>query len=143
MIKKLTLAAAAFVVTLCFSLPATAQSSTFNFSLDGYCNTFSLNTSGIFIAGTRAGCGYTVIDGGAVVKITGTVWRLTADTNDGSELFTWYFTKPVNGKGDWYLYTSDGTNDTELNSGTYTRTNNDEATQYNGKPDITKQPKRK
>jgi hypothetical protein len=142
MIKKLTLATAAFLVTLCMSLPATAQSSTFNFSLDGFCNTFSLNTAGVFIAGTRAGCGYTVIDGGAVVKITGTTWRLTGDTNDGSVLFTWYFTKPVNGKGSWFLYSSDGTTDTESNSGTYTRTTGDEAKQYNGQKDVTKEPKR-
>jgi hypothetical protein len=143
MIKKLALATAAFVATLCMSLPATAQSSTFNFSLDGFCNTFSLNTSGVFIAGTRSGCGYTVIDGGAVVSITRVTYRLTGDTNDGSELFTWYFTKPVNGKGNWYLYTSDGTNDTFSNSGTYTRTKGSDAEQYNGKADITKEPKRR
>jgi hypothetical protein len=143
MIKKLALATAAFVVTLCMSLPATAQSSTFNFSLDGFCNTFSLNTSGIFIAGTRSGCGYTVIDGGAVVNIEGVTYRLTGDTNDGSVLFTWYFTKPINGKGNWYLYSSDGTSDTESNSGTYTRIKGDQATQYNGKADITKEPKRR
>jgi hypothetical protein len=46
---------------------------------------------------------------------------MTADTNDGSILYTWFFTPPVNGKGHWYLYGSNGSSDAFLNSGTYTR----------------------
>jgi hypothetical protein len=143
MIKKLALAAAVFVATLCISLPASAQNGTINISLDGFCNTFSLTTTGVFIAGTRSGCGYTVIDGGAAVRVGSVLYHLTGDTNDGSELFTWYFTQPIKGHGNWYLYTSDGTTDTETNSGTYSRIQGNEAEQHNGKADITKEPKRK
>jgi hypothetical protein len=117
MIKKMALGAALFL-----SLLATAQASSFNVALDGYCNTFALTVQSGLIAGTRGGCGYTVIDGGAIAKVNGVVYRLTADTNDGSLLFTWYFTAPVQGHGNWYLYASDGTSDTLYNQGTYTRT---------------------
>jgi hypothetical protein len=133
MIKKLALSTVLFL-----SFAATAGATTFNISLDGFCNTFALNYGAWSIAGTRAGCGYTVIDGGALTHVTGTFYYLTADTNDGSVLFTWFFTQPHSGKGNWYLYSSDGTNDTLVNSGTYTRhfaTENPEAN--SGKKDVT------
>jgi|SRR5271165_2908664 len=133
MIKKIALASVLF-----FSFLGAAQASTFNLSLDGFCNTFALNIqSSLFIAGTRSGCGYTVIDGGAIVKIGGITYKLTGDTNDGSVLFTWYFTAPVSGHGNWYLYSSDGTADTLINSGTYTRTFKTDSEPNSGAKDVT------
>jgi hypothetical protein len=135
MIKKIALATA-LVAALGLSLPAAAQQP-FNLSLDGFCNTFALTINSWSIVGTRAGCGYTVIDGGAIVRVTGVTYRLTADTNDGSTLFTWFFTPPVRGHGNWYLYGSDGVTDTLFNSGTYTRTFAADAESNNGKKDVT------
>jgi len=81
-----------------------------------------LTISGFEIYGTRGGCGYNVIDGGANVHIGGLPYKMTADTNDGSTLFNWFFTPPQHHAGNWYLYGSDGASYTLLNSGTYTRT---------------------
>ena len=90
-----------------------------NISLDGFCNTFALTVSGVQIYGTRGGCGYTVIDGGFVSAINHRGYDVTSDTNDGSVLFTWVFTKPRGGSGDWFLYGSNGSSQTLVNSGTY------------------------
>jgi hypothetical protein len=91
-------------------------------ALDGYCNTFSLNTSGAQVYGTRSGCGYTVIDGGAVAKVGNARQVVTSDTNDQAEIFTWYFSLPSGGAGTWQLYWTDGTQSVLFNSGTYTVT---------------------
>jgi hypothetical protein len=131
-IKKIAIASVLF-----FGFMATASATTFDVSLDGFCNTFTLTISGFEVYGTRQGCGYTVIDGGALVTISGSRYRMTADTNDGSTLFTWFFTPPKNHKGNWYLYGTDGTTDTLINSGTYTRTGAAGAAHNNGKRDIT------
>ena len=90
-----------------------------NISLDGFCNTFALTVSGVQIYGTRGGCGYTVVDGGFVSSISHQSYDVSNDTNDGSTLFTWVFTKPRGGSGSWFLYGSNGSSQTELNSGTY------------------------
>jgi len=133
MIKKIALSTALFL-----SLMATAQAKSFNVSLDSFCNTFALTYQGTSVYGTRGGCGYTVIDGGAVAHVGGTLFLLTADTNDGAEIFTWYFTKPVGGHGNWYLYESVGTSNTLVNSGTYSP----DTGASRGLIDITKLPKR-
>ncbi len=117
MLRKLALAAA-----LVLAGSATAQAaSSFNVALDGFCNTFTLTVDGMDIYGTRGGCGYTDIDGGTSAKVGTTPYRITNDTNDGTILFTWYFTKPKHKAGDWYLYGSDGNSQTLYNSGTYTQ----------------------
>jgi hypothetical protein len=111
---------ATLVMGLVLALLAGAHAqTTHNISLDGFCNTFTLTENGFEIYGTRQGCGYTVIDGGANVHISSTYYHMPADTNDGSEIFNWFFTAAVNGVGNWYLYESVGTSYTFLNSGTY------------------------
>lgn len=117
MINKSAFAALALASSL-----GAAHAGTLNVALDGYCNTFALQTSGITVAGTRSGCGYTVIDGGSVAKAGGIKYTITNDTNDGSLLFTWYFTKPVGGAGTWMLYASDGSSQSLYGQGTYTAT---------------------
>ncbi|MFO1338177.1 MAG: hypothetical protein U1F53_08060 [Burkholderiaceae bacterium] len=104
-------------------LAATAvQAKPMNIALDGYCNTFTLNTSGSNVYGIRSGCGYDVIDGGVVGKVDGNKVTTTNDTNDGSLLFTWIFSKAVGGSGTWQLYGSNGTSTALYNSGTYSLT---------------------
>jgi len=132
MIKKTVIA-----LTLFLSFSAISQASSFNVSLDGFCNTFTLNVTTPFIAGTRQGCGYTVIDGGAVVKVSGVSYRLTADTNDEAEIFTWYFAAPVGGHGNWYLYSSDGNTNTLVNSGTYSKLKSPDEEPNRGAKDVT------
>ena len=132
MIKKIAIASVLFL-----SFIATAQAGSFNVSLDGFCNTFTMTTTGFEFFGTRQGCGYTVIDGGSNVHVTGSPYKLTADTNDGSTLFVWFFTPPVNKHGNWYLYGSTGSTYTEINSGTYTKTAAAGAARNNGKKDVT------
>ena len=117
MIKTLALAAA-----LVTAGASGAMASTLNIALDGYCNTFVLNVTAPFIAGTRGGCGYTDIDGGTVGKVSGRPYTITNDTNDGSVLFTWYFGKAKKGHGAFSLYGSDGTSSTLYVTGTYTVT---------------------
>ena len=116
MIKHIFLGAA-----LAVAAAGTASAQNFNVALDGYCNTFSLNVTGFQVYGTRGGCGYTVIDGGTVAKVSGKNYYISNDTNDQAEIFTWYFTPPKKktGAGNWYLYYTDGTQQYELNSGTY------------------------
>jgi hypothetical protein len=117
MIRKIALAAA-----LCVAGSATAQATTYNIALDGFCNTFTLYVNGFEVSGTRGGCGYTDIDGGSVGKV-GSKYIISNDTNDSAEIFTWYFTPPKHNAGSWYLYESTGgTSQTEVNSGTYTST---------------------
>jgi hypothetical protein len=121
MTKKIAIAAMLFFGVLA---SASAHAQSFNVSLDGFCNTFALTISGFEIYGTRGGCGYTDIDGGAVAHV-GTPTKLyytTSDSNDLNELFNWYFTKPKKNKGNWYLYESLGSSYTLINSGTYTQT---------------------
>jgi hypothetical protein len=117
MFKQLAIAAAISATAV-----TGAQAAPFNVALDGYCNTFALSVTTFQVAGTRSGCGYTVIDGGTATKVTGTKYTIANDTNDGSVLFTWYFTKPTGGKGSWYLYGSDGVTQALYNQGTYTQT---------------------
>jgi hypothetical protein len=117
MITKLVSAAALSL------LAVGAQAAPMNISLDGYCNTFALNTSGEMVYGIRSGCGYDVIDGGVLAKVKGEgKVTVTNDTNDGSTLFTWIFSKAQGGAGTWKLYGSNGTSTTLFNSGTYTLT---------------------
>jgi hypothetical protein len=132
MFKKFAIAAVVFLTFL-----ATAQASTFNVSLDGFCNTFALTFNGFEIYGNRSGCNDNEIDGGASVHINGVLYRLSADTNDGSTLFNWYFTPAVKNHGNWYLYGSNGSGYTELNSGTYTKMKAGTIVRYNGKKDVT------
>ncbi|HTZ71207.1 MAG TPA: hypothetical protein VMB71_11205 [Acetobacteraceae bacterium] len=101
-----------------------AFASSFNVSLDGFCNTFALTVSGFEVYGSRSGCGYTVIDGGTVGKV-GSKYTISNDTNDQAEIFTWYFTKAKHGAGNWYLYESTASSQSEINSGTYTVTGSD------------------
>jgi hypothetical protein len=133
MIKKLALGTALFL-----SLLATSQAQSFTPALTGFCNTFALTINVWEVYGTRSGCGYTVIDGGAVATVTAKKYYLAADTNDGTTLFNWYFTKPNKKlKGNWYLYGSNGTTYSFINSGTYVETAAADVERYNGKKDIT------
>lgn len=111
-----------FVSVAALSLLAAAgvQAKPMNIALDGYCNTFSLDTVDSNVFGIRSGCGYDVIDGGVVGKVAGVKYTIANDTNDGTLLFTWMFTKAVEGHGSWTLYASNGTSTTLFNSGTYT-----------------------
>jgi hypothetical protein len=118
MLRTLALAAG---LSLAGISGAFAQS--FNVSLNGFCNTFTLTVSGFEIYGTRQGCGYTDIDGGSVGKVSGHLYYVDQDTNDSQEIFVWFFTKPKKaGTGDWYLYESTGSAYTFVNSGTYSPT---------------------
>ena len=121
MTKKIAIAAMLFFGVLA---SASAHAQAFNVSLDGFCNTFALTISSWEIYGTRGGCGYTDIDGGAVAHV-GTpakLYYLTNDSNDLNEQFSWFFTKPKKSKGFWYLYESTGSAYSLINSGTYTQT---------------------
>jgi hypothetical protein len=120
--KKINMA-----IVLFFGLMAgaSAHAQAFNVSLDGYCNTFALTISSWEVYGTRSGCGYTVIDGGAVafVGVPSKRYYTAFDSEDLNELYSWFFTKPnKKGKGNWFLYKSIGSSDVLLNSGTYTQT---------------------
>jgi hypothetical protein len=112
-----------------------------NITLDGFCNTFSLTTSGASVWGTRSGCGYTDVDGGSVAKVkldsSGT-YIVASDSNDLAEVFTWYFTPPAKktGTGKFEMYYSDGAQQYEALSGTYSPTQSGAA---HGGPDATKQ----
>ena len=103
MLNKIAIATVLFLSPLFLS----AHAQSFNVSLDGFCNTFALTIDTWSIYGTRGGCGYTVIDGGAVAHVGTLTYRLVADTNDGSILYSWYFTKPRKKhgvtSGSWYL----------------------------------------
>jgi hypothetical protein len=114
---------------------AGAQAAPMNISLDGFCNTFSLDSSNNIVFGTRSGCGYTVIDGGTVGKVNGNKVTVANDTNDGTLLFTWIFSKADGGVGTWSLYGSDGASSTLYNSGTYTLTG--QAASKAGTKDVT------
>ncbi|MEJ0045399.1 MAG: hypothetical protein WDN04_04055 [Rhodospirillales bacterium] len=118
--KSFALAAA---MVMAASTGAMAQKP-FNVSLDGFCNTFALTINAFEIYGQRTGCGYTVIDGGNAATVSHAKYNVTNDSNDGSEIFIWYFTPPKHKAGNWYLYESTGTSETEVNSGTYTQTHN-------------------
>ena len=120
-LKTLLLGASLAAASALAASAASAQS--VNIALDGYCNTFALTLDGFEIYGTRAGCGYTVIDGGSVAKIGSAKYDITSDTSDGaSNIFVWYFTPAKHKVGNWYLYSSTGSAFTEVNSGTYTET---------------------
>jgi hypothetical protein len=119
--KKITIAAMLFFGL--FLATASAHAQAFNVSLDTYCNTFALTISGFEIYGTRSGCGDNEIEGGAsaLVGTPAKRYYTTSDSEDLTEVFNWYFTKPTKkGKGTWFLYKSIGTSDGLLNSGTYT-----------------------
>jgi hypothetical protein len=124
MIKLLLAAALAFAGATA-ATGASAQS-TLDISLKGFCNTFALNLDGFGIYGTRSGCGYTVIDGGASAKI-GKNYLVTNDTNDSAEIFSWYFTPPKNNRGKFYLYEATGTTFAEVTAGKYVVTGTDDA----------------
>jgi hypothetical protein len=133
MIKKIALAAALLAAS---TLTASAKDYSLNVTLDGFCNTFSLTTSGITVWGNRSGCGYTNLSGGTVGKAGGK-YIIANDSTDLAEVFTWYFTPPNrHGKGSFTLYYSDGTSQTELNSGTYAPTPQGGAAR--NAPDVTK-----
>ena len=118
MLKKIALATALLAAS---TLTASAKDYSLNVTLDGFCNTFSLTTSGITVWGNRSGCGYTNLSGGTVGKAGGK-YIIANDSTDLGEVFTWYFTPPKHNKGSWTLYYSDGTSQTEFNSGTYAPT---------------------
>jgi hypothetical protein len=121
MLKQFGIAAA-----LCVCGSFGAQAATYNISLTGFCNTFSLTTSTWQVYGTRSGCSYTVTDGGVATKIATVKYLATNDSNDSyngdTGQYTWLFTKPKQGGGDFYLYYSNGSSQTEITSGTYTYT---------------------
>lgn len=106
---------------------ASAKTYRLNVTLDGFCNTFSLTASNASVWGTRSGCGYTDVDGGTVGKVAldshGT-YIIANDSNDLAEVFTWYFTQPdkKTGTGKFVLYYSDGSQQYEALSGTYSPT---------------------
>jgi len=132
--KNIAVATVLFFGLLC---AASAHATTFNVSLDGYCNTFALTISSWEIYGTRSGCGYTVIDGGAVANVAGKAYYLTNDSNDLAEQFSWYFTKPKKKAGKWYLYESTGSGFSLINSGTYTQTSPDMEPNTTSDKDVT------
>jgi hypothetical protein len=131
MMKKITLAAALLAAS---TLTASAKDYNLNVTLDGFCNTFSLTTSGFMVWGNRSGCGYTNLSGGTVGKV-GPTFIIANDSTDLGEIFTWYFSPPKHKKGTWSLYESNGTSQTEVNSGTYAPTAKGEA---RSKLDVTK-----
>src|SRR5215467_837344 len=109
MIRKSILAAALTLAGL-----GAAQASTYNISLDGFCNTFALTTSAWQVWGVRSGCGYDVNDGGVFAKFAGAKFITPSDSNatfnGDTGLFTWIFSKPTRaGTGTWFLYYSNGT----------------------------------
>jgi len=121
MIRNISLACA---VLAAFASCASAKSYKLDVALDGFCNTFSLTASGASVWGTRSGCGYTNLEGGTVAKVAldshGT-YIIANDSTDLAEVFTWYFTPPAKhtGTGAFVLYYSDGTQQYEAISGTY------------------------
>ncbi len=120
MSKKIAIATVLFFG---FLAGTNAHAQAFNVSLDGYCNTFALTINSWEIYGTRGGCNDNEIEGGAVASIGTPAKRYysTNDSEDLQEVFSWYFTKPTKkGKGSWYLYRTDGTSESLINSGTYT-----------------------
>lgn len=112
MIKKLALAA---TFALCGSA---AQADTFNVAIDGHCNTFSLNVTGLLVAGTRGGCGPAGVLGGTVARVDHKRGVVVSETVDGT-VVTWYFTTPQDGAGKVFVFGSDGRSSSELGSGTY------------------------
>ena len=138
MLKKLSIA---FLFLAIGSADAAPKNYRLTVSLDGFCNTFSLATSGASVWGTRSGCGYTDVEGGTVAKVAldsqGT-YIVANDSNDLAEVFTWYFTPPAKktGTGKFELYFSDGTQQYEALSGTYSPTQSGAA--HDG-PDATRQ----
>ena len=89
-------------------------------ALDGYCNTFALKVHSYRITGTRGGCGYTVIEGGTAAMLGGAHYDIPSDFDQTGVMNTWYFTLPVDGKGSWRLYQSNGEYSTSSLEGTYT-----------------------
>jgi len=137
MIRNLTLAC---VLLAAFASGASAKNYKLNVSLDGFCNIFSLTTSGASVWGSRTGCGYTNVEGGTVAKVSldsKGAYIIANDSTDLAEVFTWYFTPPAKrtGTGKWVLYYSDGTQQYEALSGTYSPTPLGAA---RGGPDATK-----
>jgi hypothetical protein len=118
MVKKIALAAALLAAS---TLTASAKDYSLNITLDGFCNTFNLTTSGITVWGNRSGCGYTNLSGGTVGKVGGK-YIIANDSTDLAEVFTWYFTPPKHGTGSWTLYESNGTSQVVINAGTYAPT---------------------
>jgi len=137
MFKNLSLACAILALG---AAGASAKNYVLNIGLDGFCNTFSLTTSGASVWGTRSGCGYTDVEGGTVAKVAldsqGT-YIVANDSNDLAEVFTWYFTPPAkkSGAGKFVLYYSDGSQQYEALSGTYSPT---QSGATRGGPDATK-----
>lgn len=114
MIRKLTLATA-FV--LCGS--AAQASDSFNVSIDGHCNTFTLNIDGVLVAGMRGGCDQSAIEGGDVARVDHQRGVVVSE-GDGSRVITWLFTTPEAGHGKVYAYNSDGNTSVQVASGDYT-----------------------
>lgn len=112
MIKKLALAAA---FAACASA---AQADTFNVAIDGRCNTFTLNITGLLVAGTRGGCGPAGVLGGSVARVDHKRGVVASETIDGI-VVTWYFTTPVDGSGKVFVAGSDGSSSAVLGAGTY------------------------
>jgi hypothetical protein len=121
MLKKTTIALALLVAGTTGSM-----ANTLNFSLDGYCNTFSITDTTKQISGSRSGCGYTDFDAGFYAAPQPGYQFSLADQNVGNpDQFVWTFTKPKGkpGAGSWVLYYSNGGTTLILQaSGTYTVT---------------------
>ena len=100
-----------------------SQANPINISLDGYCNTFAIQ-GGVAYYGSRGGCGSTITIGGTGVIEKGVKHKLNmvlGDSEDGTHVMTWVFERSnLPKKHRWWLYESDGTASTLLNSGTYT-----------------------
>jgi len=99
-----------------------ARADALNIALDGYCNTFALKVHAYRMTGTRGGCGYTVIEGGTAAMLGGVHYDIPSDFDQTGLMNTWYFTLPVDGKGSWRLYQSNGEFSTSSLEGTYTVT---------------------
>ncbi|MBV9992941.1 MAG: hypothetical protein JOZ72_16815 [Alphaproteobacteria bacterium] len=112
MIKKLALAAS---LAVCGSA---AQADTFNVAIDGHCNTFQINVTGLLVAGTRGGCGPAGVLGGSVARVDHKRGVVASETIEGI-VVTWYFTTPVDGSGKVYVTGSNGSTNAVLGAGTY------------------------
>jgi hypothetical protein len=119
MLKKTTIALALLVAGTTGSM-----ANTISFSLDGFCNVFTITDTTKLISGSRNGCGYTSPDAGFYgPPLSHYQFSLADQTPGNPNQIVWAFTHPKGkpGAGSWLLYESNGgTTLTLYNSGTYT-----------------------
>jgi len=104
--------------------PATAgvvHPTKFNAVIDGHCDVFALKISGWQLYGKQTGCSRKWTSIGTVADIGGTTWYISNYESIGTGKYVMYFTPPVNGAGNWYLYFSNGKSYVAQNSGTYSK----------------------